>query len=597
MLKKGILFIYLMISFSILLFSQNQSYEIDENEMRKFHDGSLMIKENVSFLPVKGDSYEAGLQYGVLLNDYLVKMDHIVDSIIIANTGNFFVKKWIVGGVLSKKIKQIEKKMPPEYLLEMKGMADGSELKLKDLQIIAYIPQLFFKISCTAFILKNKNGIVHGRNLDWSGIEEFTHFPLIVNYHVTNKKPFTNLTFIGYPGVYTGMNHSRLSLSINMNSAPAQNGKKIEDYNTGIPVAYKIRNILEYAENLSQVEEQFKNYSSHAWFITAGSKNDTAGAIYELTRGEVIKNTMKDDFLFVENLSISDKGRYQYSPVWMFSMFNIARERKIKELNERIGNDDLIDKSYNILINTENHHLTHDPFYGYCINNYNTIKSCILDNTNNTIYFTYGEHNAALNKYLYYKIGTNEVTIYKAKQEIADSEYHSAGIAYNNWYAKTYGRKKKLADKDYELINDEIQRYNLQPAYKAYLLSSNYLKLKDYENAYIQADNYIAGAPDYSTAYYHKYRVVKEKGDYLKAIVTLEEMMQTSTMNPYFEYRAKINMIEMYDKLLQIKKDDIYIEKIHKLYAQIKSDIIQYFVDEVTQKDLDLIEKIINAYK
>lgn len=596
MLKKGILLIYLILSISIYLFSQNLSYVIDENGVRRFHEGSLMIKEDVPFLTVKGNPYEAGLQYGVLLNDYLLKIDKVIDSLIVANTGQFFIKQWIVRGVLNKKIKEIEKNIPSEYLLEMRGMADGSDLDLKDLQIIAYVPQLFFKISCTAFIAKNEQGIVHGRNLDWPGIEVLTHFPLIVNYHISNKFPFTNLTFIGYPGVYTGMNHAGLSLSINMNGAPAENGKKISDYNTGMPLAYKVRNILEKSETLAQVDEQFKNYSSHAWFITVGSDNDKSGAIYELTRGEIIKNSMQDDFLFVENLSISEKGRYMYSPIWMFGNSNISRERKIKELNNRFNDLSLVDKSYNILINTENHHLSHDPFYGYCINNYNTIKSCILDNTNKEIYFTYGEHNAALNKYLHYKIETSEVLVFKSKQEITESEFHSTGIEYNNWYNTTFARKKKLSEKDYHLIIYEIQKYKLQPAYKALELSNVYLKLKDYENAYIQAENYIAGAPDYYPAYYQKYRILREKGDHLKAIVTLEEMLQTSTINPYYEYRAKVNMIEMYDKLLENKTDPVYIEKILNLYAQIKSDIIQYFVDTETQNDLDLIEKIVKKY-
>ncbi|MGE0088037.1 MAG: C45 family autoproteolytic acyltransferase/hydrolase [Bacteroidales bacterium] len=596
MLKKGILFIYLVLSFSIYLFSQNLSYIIDEDGVRRFHEGSLIIKENVPFLTVNGNPYEVGLQYGVLLNDYLLKMDKVIDSLIVANTGQFFIKKWIVRGVLNRKIKEIEKKVPSEYLLEMRGMADGSDLDLKDLQIIAYVPQLFFKISCTAFIAKNVQGIVHGRNLDWPGIEILTHFPLIVNYHITNKIPFTNLTFIGYPGVYTGMNHSGLSLSINMNGAPAEYGKKISDYNTGMPLAYKVRNMLENAENLTQVDEQFRNYSSHAWFITAGSNFDKSGTIYELTRGGIIKNDMQDDFLFVENLSISDKGRFMYSPIWMFGNSNISRERKIKELYDRFNDLNLVDKSYNILINTENHNLSHDPYFGYCINNYNTIKSCILDNTKKEIYFTYGEHNAALNKYLHYTIETGEVTVYKSKQEIADSEYYSAAIDYNTWYNATFAQTKKLSEKNYQLIIDEIQKYNLQPAYKALELSNIYLKLKDYENAYIQAENYITDAPDYYPAYYQKYRIVREKGDNLKAIVTLEEMLQTSTINPYYEYRAKVNMIEMYDKLLENKTDPVYIEKILNLYAQIKSDIIQYFVDTETQKDLDLIEKIVKKY-
>jgi hypothetical protein len=74
-------------------------------------------------------------------------------------------------------------------------------------------------------------------------------------------------------------------------------------------------------------------------------------------------------------------------------------------------------------------------------------------------------------------------------------------------------------------------------------------------------------------------------------------MQQTSTINPYYEYRAKINMIEMYDKLLENKIDSVYIDKIHKLYSQINTEIIQYFIDTETQKDLDLIEKINKKYK
>jgi len=325
--------------------------------------------------------------------------------------------------------------------------------------------------------------------------------------------------------------------------------------------------------------------------------DDTITALYLGFRYPLTADYMNDDFIFVENLSLSDKGRYKYSPVWMFSTFNISRERKIKELNTKIANDNLIDKSYQILINTENHRLLHDPFYGYCINNLNTIKSCILDNTNNEIYFTYGEHNAALNNYLHYNIQTGEVDVFKSKKEIADSEYHSASISFYNWYDLTFSKKKKLTNKDFLLIIDNLKNYNLEPALGEYLLSSYYLKLKDYENAYIHADNYIAELPDYFLAYYNKYRVVREKKDYFKAIVTLEEMLQTSSVNPYFEYRAKVNMIEMYDKLLQTKNDEVYIEKIHKLYAQINSDIIQYFVDTEIQKDLDIIEKIIKKYK
>ncbi|MCK5170265.1 MAG: hypothetical protein KAQ75_10330, partial [Bacteroidales bacterium] len=348
---------------SSIVLAQEYKYELSKDGSRNFNEGSLTVKEDIPFLTLKGDSYEMGLQYGVLLNDRLLEMDHAVDSLIDAYIDGFFLKKWIANIVLSSKIRKVEKTMPDEYVLELKGMAAGSDLKLKELQIIAYFPQLFFKISCTAFIMRNENGIVHGRNLDWPGIEVLAHHPLIVNYHKEDKIPVTVLTFVGYPGVYTGMNYNGLSMSINMNGTPAENDKNISDYNTGMPLAFKLRNILENGDDLEIVDEMFDGYSSHAWFITVGSKKDNSGAIYELTRGEVIKNELKDDFLYVVNLNLSDKGRYQYSPIWMFGTSNISRERKIKELYERIDEPDLISKSYQILTNTENHHLSHDPFY------------------------------------------------------------------------------------------------------------------------------------------------------------------------------------------------------------------------------------------
>jgi hypothetical protein len=475
-------------------------------------------------------------------------------------------------------------------------MAEGSDLKIKELKIIAYIPQLFFKISCTAFIMRNEIGIVHGRNLDWPGIGSLTHHPLIVNYHKQDKIPITVLTFVGYPGVYTGMNHSGLSMSINVNGSPAENTKEISDYNTNMPLAFKLRNILENGEELNDVDKQFEDYKSHASFITVGSKKDNSGAIYELTRGEVIKNEMKDDFIYIANLSLSDRGRYRYSPIWMFGTSNISRERKLKELYEQIDDEDLINKSYRILTNTENHHLSHDPFYSFSINNSITIKSCIMDHINNEVYFTYGERLAALNKYLHYDIETGVVNVYKQKQVIPDEEYFTERIKYQEWYSKNFSDKKKLETDDYLKIINQIKTFKLELAYKSYLLSFYYSKLEDDENAFINAEKYISEKPDYYHSYYNKYLIMRDKGDYMDAIVALEEMLQTSTINPYYEYQASVNMIKMYDKLLDQSRDELYIDKIYKLADKIRTDLSQYFIDEWTKKDLEMIKSIEEKY-
>ncbi len=595
-MKFKVLVLINLIVFSYSSIGQENDVIQNKDGSKIFHEGNLIVKEGMPFLTVKGDSYEMGLQYGVLMNDMLIDMDHTVDSLIDSYIGGFFLKRWIAGIVLNSKIKKVENTMPTEYIKELEGMAEGCDLKLKDLQIIAYFPQLFFKISCTAFIMKNENGIIHGRNLDWPGIEALTHHPLVVNYHKKDKIPVTVLTFMGYPGVYTGMNYGGLSMSINMNGTPAENDKEIGDYNTGMPLAFKLRNILENADEINEVDEMFKGYSSHAWFVAVGSKTDNSGAIYELTRGEVIKNEMKDDFIYVANLSLSDKGKYQYSPIWMFGTSNISRERKIKELYERIDEKDLVSKTYQILTNTENHHMSHDPFYRYCINNSITIKSCIMDNMNNQIYFTYGERLAALNKYLHYDLTNGSVSVYKQKQAIPDQNYFEERLKYQKWYRENYSSKKKIENEDYQIIIKQIDTYKLEPAYKFYLLSYYNSKAKNHEKAFINAEKYIEEKPDYYHSYYNKYQIMRDKGDYMDAVVALEEMLQTSTINPYYEHRANLYMIEMFDKLAEKNKDQIYIDKISALANKIKKDLNQYFIDERTQKDLKLIESIENKY-
>ncbi|MFO7843316.1 MAG: C45 family peptidase [Bacteroidales bacterium] len=591
---------YLLLSVCLLvgleLYAQPYNFEINNDGKRIFRNGELVVKNGVPFLTVKGDPYEIGLQYGVLLNDYLLKMNHTVDSLAENYIGSFFLKKWIASAVLSFKIRKLEKTMPDDFIREFEGMADGSDLSLKEIKTLAYFPQLFFKISCSAFILRNENHMVHGRNLDWPGIEVLTHFPLIVNYHVEGKHPVTNLTFIGYPGAYTGMNHSGLSMSINMNSAPAENGKDIDDYNIDMPLAFKVRDILENAENLNEVEEQFKGYSSHAWFITVGSRSDFSGAVYELTRGRVIKNEMKDDFLAIANLSLSDVGRYQYSPISMFNQSNISRERKLKELNEKTDQPDLVEKSYQILSCTENHDMIHNPFFTNSINNYITVKSCIMDNLNGTIYFAYDENLAAFNKYLKYDIHSGTVDIFKEKKDFEGKAYFSERQKYQNWYIHEMADKKELSEQDYLKIIAKIKSLNLEPSYHALLLSHYYSQLKNDSLAFKYAEEYIERQPDYYHSYYNKFRIMRDKGDYMAAIVALEEMMQTSTTTPSDTYLAYMNMIKMYDKLLETDPDPMYIKKINHLVDKINYELNQYFKDDKTLEDLEFIEKIESKY-
>ncbi|MDQ2177158.1 C45 family peptidase [Marinifilum sp. D714] len=580
---------------SLLIYAKDYQYN-EKNGIRTFHQGSLFVKEGVPFLTVKGDSYEMGLQYGVLMNDQIVEMQVKVDSVVEKYVGKFFLKKWIANMVLQSKIRKIEKRMPKEFIQELEGMAEGCDLNLRDVKTIAYFPQIFFEISCTSFVLKNENGIVHGRNLDWPGIEVFTKFPLIVNYHRKDKIPTTILSFVCYPGAYTGMNHNGLSMSINMNGCPIPEDKMESDYVTGMPMPFELRYVMENADELNEVDEIFNNYSTHGWFITVGSNKDHSGAMYELTRGQCIKNKMQDNYVGVTNLAVSEKGRFEYSPINMHGESNITREDKLKELYQNISNKNLVEKAYQMVSSTAYYELPHDTSWGCSINNDITVKSCIMDNTNQKIYFAYGEMLAGCNQFLEYDIATQDVSIYKEKQTIPDEDYLKNRLVFKKWYRENYSKKKKLEKEDYLQMIEKVNQLELQPAYKYNLLSRCYLNLENKEKANEYASKYIAEMPTFGSAYMTQFTISRLSKDYEKAIQSIQEMLEKAHNTPSDYFWAKRQMILMYDKLQTQSPKEEYVSKIKVLNEELKELCKPFFPSKWVKSELEKMDEIVKKY-
>lgn len=592
---RQLLLLLICVFSSVLLFSQEYKYK-DNNGVRSFHEGSMFIEEGVPFLTVKGESYEMGLQYGVLMNDQILELDVKVDSIVETFVGKFFLKKWIANKVLKSKIRKIEKQMPKEFLEELEGMAEGCDLNLREVKTIAYFPQIFYDISCTSFVLKNEEGIVHGRNLDWPGIEIFTHYPLIVNYYRKGKIPTTILTFVSYPGAYTGMNHNGLSMSINMNGCPVPEGKKKSDYNTDMPMPYKVRQVMENADELSEADEMFKNYSTHAWFIMVGSKKDHSAAMYELTRGEVIKNEMKDNMIAVTNLSLSDKGRFEYSPINMHNDSNIAREDKLKELNHKLDNQDLVEKAYQMISSTEYYHLQHDPYY-IGINNDMSVKSCIMDNTNNKIYFSYAEKLAGLGQFLEYDIISEKASVFKDAKVTPTLKDLNSKLAFFKWHKENFGNEKKHDNEYYMALIKYAKSSTLEPAHKNKLIAICYTNIGNQDKALEFANKYIENRPKYNSAYTTKISILNDFKDYKAVISTIDEMLKVAIVTPADEYYAKIKLLKAYDNLQAQTPDQKNIDRIRQLAKEITEEANKYFLAEWIKKDLSQIDKIVSKYR
>jgi hypothetical protein len=577
--------IYLLVLFALLATIQGT---VNGQEITTYEQGKLSINDGIPVLTVKGTHYQMGIQYGTLLNEQLVEMDSTVDSLIAENIGGFFLKQWIGKAVLKRRIKEVDKRMPDYFIRELEGMAEASDLSLTDIKTIAYFPQVFFEISCTSFIMKDQSAILHGRNLDWNGIDPLVRFPLIVNYHPNNGNAFTVATFIGYPGVYTGMNHKGLSISINMNGASLPKAMDAEGFRQCMPSAYKTRQILEQAVSLHQVDSLLANYRIHGWFFTVGSLADNSGYVYELTRGKIFKNKMKEDFLVVENLALSEDTRKALTPIWEHSSSNTSREAKIHELYKNISEKDLTEKAYMMLSDVSFYDEENHPTYFYGINNGSTVQSCILDLVNQRFYFAYAPGLAGHSRYYRYDIATEKFDIYKQPTNQHTKALGGFKSLRNALYQNAVASKKH-DDAYYQRALSIIDESDAPKGVKFYYRAIYLNNKTDYEASIDEWRSLTKLHPAYEYARYQLARLLRKENRLNEADEALRELENLSTLSEYYQYRGQIERILL--TLQQYKEGSATFEQVRAQRQKVNDLLKGYFIDSGTQLLLQKLDK------
>lgn len=557
-------------------------------EVTTYEQGTLVINDDIPLLTVKGNHYQMGIQYGTLLNQQLIEMDRVADSLIAENIGGSFIKRWIGKAVLKGRIKKVDKRMPDYFIRELEGMAKASDLSLTEIKTIAYFPQVFFEISCTSFIMKDQSAILHGRNLDWNGIDPFVRFPLIVNYHPTGGNAFTAATFIGYPGVYTAMNHKGLSISINMNGASLPKAMDADGFQQCMPSAYKTRQILEQAASLRQVDSLLNNYRIHGWFFTVGSLKDNSGCVYELTRGKIFKNNMEADFLAIENLALSEDTRKALTPIWEHSTSNTSREAKIQELYRTISEKDLTEKAYAMLSDVTFYQEENHPTYFYGINNGSTVQSCILDLTNQCLYFAYAPGLAGHSRYFCYNIELDRIDVFKQPQKDHQevlATFKSLRAALYEHVVASKNRDEEYYQQALSIIDESTAPEGVRLYYRAIYLTNK----KDAEAAIDEFRNLTKLHPAYEYARLQVVRLLRKENRWDEANEALLELENLSTLSEYYQYRSQIERILL--TLQRYKQGDVGYEQVTAERKKVNDLLKGYFIDSSTQTLLHELDK------
>lgn len=223
-------------------------------------------------LHLKGTPYEMGHQHGVLLRESVRKNFDTLLNV----KGSTTLAKWgpisVTPRPLIAMVVQVQQDHVPErYMEELRGLADGAEMPLADVQIGNFIPEMFH---CSGFALMNgatKDGsLYHGRVLDYAVDWGLQDHAIIIVAEPDGRVPFVNVTYAGFVGSVTGMNAEQISVG-------EMGGRGLGHWE-GIPMAFLVREALETSSNLDEAIAVFRDNprTCEYYYVVADGKNNRA---------------------------------------------------------------------------------------------------------------------------------------------------------------------------------------------------------------------------------------------------------------------------------------------------------------------------------
>lgn len=241
----------------------------------RYGEGWLERVDGYLVLHLKGSHYEMGVQHGKLLGEHVREnMNYLLEvkgNQSLATLGPLEMKpKDMLPGI----VKLQERHVPQKYWEEMKGLAEGAGLPLKDIQSANFIPELFH---CSGFALMNSatadGTLYHGRVLDYGVDLKLQDHAVLIVAEPEGGIPFVNVTYAGFIGSVTGMNVQRVSIG-------EMGGKGLGHWN-GVPMAFLVREVLESADDLEEAVAVFRDNprTCEYYFVIADAKTNTAAGL------------------------------------------------------------------------------------------------------------------------------------------------------------------------------------------------------------------------------------------------------------------------------------------------------------------------------
>ena len=244
-------------------------------------------------LYVEGNSYQLGLNTGILTQDLFKTQEHAflskVDELVPSKFKQYLLRK-----VLAFYNRKMYLHIPEEYKTEIYGLSKYASndynhiaenylrvLYLHGAHDIGHALQDLALVGCSSFAAwgnKTVDGqLLIGRNFDFYAGDDFAKNKIIAFVNPTEGHKFMSVTWAGMVGVVSGMNEHGLTVTINA-------GKSKIPLIAKTPISILTREILQYASTIDEaiaIAKKRQVFVSESIFI--GSAKDKKAITIEVS--------------------------------------------------------------------------------------------------------------------------------------------------------------------------------------------------------------------------------------------------------------------------------------------------------------------------
>jgi hypothetical protein len=486
-------------------------------------------------------------------------------------------------------------RIPRKYRRELVALARGSGVAFIDIATTAF-GGVVFDAACTSVLAGGKDGLLHAQNLDFEPAY-LGEFPVIVEYNHPGKFRYMHLGIAGIPGIFHGMNEKGISVTVNYGDGTYNRSNK------GLPMGYKLREILERAESIDDVENILHETGPDelGWIITVGSAAEKCGSVFDIFNGEIVRTGFTGkgcEFVLNSIFSPERIGDYELSKKYLQisrgeGLYNLAREERLKKIPGKRGIRS-VDDMIGFLRNYD--------FYGYkkfcgsmnaTIVNERTLHTIIFDHSEAAVYFSSAKGYSSMAEIVRYNFNKGDAVSYRESAPEFDSPELNSFL---EWYCSfqdasiigtvTEGisrrfRFVKFREHDFSKVvgnahtsscRNPRELWSLFRIWKRSRLSVNP------DDILLSCDKLIKRYPDLAIIHIIKGNIEKSLKRYNEAAKTFEGALSCDIMSGY-------DRIHIYNDLVKLLNKSGKKEKALK-YARMNVELIDSLMEKYSTGDI-----------